>query len=115
MVGECKCHTNKLTIRIERSGKYVVRGGRIKDKKIIHARVCECSYQYQYEYAIITRKLSMLSGRVLTTMSCIMVYIATVNYFEPYMQWYNVMHRYGMFVCITYSASLHVCTLLYML
>ena len=40
MVGECKCQTNKLTIRIERSGKYVVRGGRIKDKKIIHARVC---------------------------------------------------------------------------
>ena len=40
MVGECKCQSNKLTIRIERSGKYVVRGGRIKDKKIIHARVC---------------------------------------------------------------------------
>ena len=40
MVGECKCRTNKLTIRIERSGKYIVRGGRIKDKKIIHARVC---------------------------------------------------------------------------
>ena len=43
MVGECKCQTNKLTIRIERSGKYVVRGGRIKDKKIIHARVCTYS------------------------------------------------------------------------
>ena len=41
MVGECKCHSNKLTIKIERSGKYVVRGGRIKDKKIIHARVSE--------------------------------------------------------------------------
>ena len=39
MVGECKCQANKLTIKIERSGKYVVRGGRIKDKKIIHARV----------------------------------------------------------------------------
>ena len=44
MVGECRCHSNKLTIRIERSGKYVVRGGRIKDKKIIHARVSEYMY-----------------------------------------------------------------------
>ena len=46
MVGECKCHSNKLTIRrLERSGKYVVQGGRIKDKKIIHARVSDLTRQ----------------------------------------------------------------------
>ena len=83
MVGECKCQTNKLTIRIERSGKYVVRGGRIKDKKIIHARVRTHSI-----LSIIISNNSIVINNI-------------------------VVRAYGMFVCISYSASLHVCTLLY--
>ena len=52
MVGECKCRANKLTIVIERSGKYVVRGGRIKDKKIIHARVCSIKLMHTLDIAV---------------------------------------------------------------